>query len=91
MRLTCTVSRLPTGKWVARHNGSSTGQFEVTAPTRDEVLTSRNSGFMLDCLTDKQGDRRANSCTDFGEKNCQNNVEGTPVPRPPGVATDFFR
>ena len=39
MILTCTVSHLPNGKWLARHTGSSTGQVEVTAPTREEVLT----------------------------------------------------
>ena len=39
MKLTCTVSRLANGKWVARHTGSSTGQVEVTAPTREEALT----------------------------------------------------
>ena len=39
MRLTCTVSHLANGKWVARHTGSSTGQVEVTALTREEALT----------------------------------------------------
>ena len=39
MKLTCTVSQLANGKWVARHTGSSTGQVEVTAPTREQVLT----------------------------------------------------
>ena len=39
MKLTCTVSRLANGKWLARHTGSSTGQVEVTAATRDEALT----------------------------------------------------
>ena len=39
MKLTCTVSRLANGKWLARHTGSSTGQVEVTAPTREEALT----------------------------------------------------
>jgi len=39
MKLTCTVSRLANGNWLARHTGSSTGQVEVTAPTREEVLT----------------------------------------------------
>lgn len=38
MKLTCTVSRLANGKWLARHTGSSTGQVEVTALTRDEAL-----------------------------------------------------
>jgi hypothetical protein len=38
MQLTCTVSRLPNGKWLARHAGSSTGQVEVTAPTREEAV-----------------------------------------------------
>ena len=39
MKLTCTVSCLANGKWLARHTGASTGQVEVTAPTRDEALT----------------------------------------------------
>src|SRR5215831_8355230 len=39
MKLTCTVSRLPNSKWLARHTGSSVGQVEVTAPTREEALT----------------------------------------------------
>ena len=39
MKLTCTVARLATGKWLARHAGSSTGRVEVTAPTREEALT----------------------------------------------------
>ena len=39
MKLTCTVSRLANGKWLAKHTGSSTGQVEVTAPTREEALT----------------------------------------------------
>jgi hypothetical protein len=39
MKLTCTVSRLANGKWLARHTGSSTGQVKVTAMTRQEALT----------------------------------------------------
>ena len=39
MKLTCTVSRLANGKWPAQHTGASTGQVEVTAPTREEALT----------------------------------------------------
>ena len=39
MKLTCTLSHLANGKWLARHTGSSTGRVEVTAPTRDEALT----------------------------------------------------
>jgi len=39
MRLSCTLSHQANGKWVARHTGSSTGQVEVTALTREEVLT----------------------------------------------------
>jgi hypothetical protein len=39
MKLTCTVARLANGKWQARHAGSSTGQVEVTAATREEALT----------------------------------------------------
>ena len=38
MRLTCTLSHQPNDRWVARHTGSSTGQVEVTAPTREEAL-----------------------------------------------------
>ena len=39
MNLTCTVSHLANGKWLARHSGASTGRVEVTAPTREEALT----------------------------------------------------
>jgi hypothetical protein len=39
MKFTCTVSRLASGRWLARHTGSSTGQAEVTASTREEALT----------------------------------------------------
>jgi hypothetical protein len=39
MKLTCTVSRLTNGNWLAQHTGSSVGQVEVTAPTREEALT----------------------------------------------------
>ena len=39
MKLTCTISHLANGKWLARHTGSSTGRVEVTAPTREEALT----------------------------------------------------
>ena len=39
MKLACTVSRLANGNWLAQHTGSSTGQVEVTAPTREEALT----------------------------------------------------
>jgi hypothetical protein len=39
MKLTCTVSRLANGRWLARHTGTSTGLVEMTAPTREEVLT----------------------------------------------------
>jgi hypothetical protein len=39
MKLTCTLSHRTDGKWLARHTGSSVGQVEVTAPTRDEALT----------------------------------------------------
>jgi hypothetical protein len=38
MKLSCTLSRLANGNWLARHTGSSTGQVEMTAPTRDEAL-----------------------------------------------------
>jgi hypothetical protein len=39
MKLTCSLSHLANGKWLARHTGSSTGQVEVSAPTREEALT----------------------------------------------------
>ncbi len=38
MKLTCTLTRLPTGKWLARHTGSSTGRVDITAATREEAL-----------------------------------------------------
>ena len=39
MKLTCTVSHLANGEWLARHSGSSTGQAELTAQSRGEALT----------------------------------------------------
>jgi hypothetical protein len=39
MKLTCALSRLTNGNWLARHTGSSLGSVEVTAPTREEALT----------------------------------------------------
>jgi hypothetical protein len=39
MKITCSLSHLANGKWLARHTGSSTGQVQVTAPTRKEALT----------------------------------------------------
>jgi hypothetical protein len=72
MKLTCTVSRPTNGKWLARHTGSSTGQVEVTAPTREETLTKmRNElqyriewcpcsgapGDTVELLVREQGDR----------------------------------
>lgn len=38
MKLTCTLAHLPSARWMARHTGSSTGQVEVTALTREEAL-----------------------------------------------------
>jgi hypothetical protein len=38
MKLSCTLSRLGNGKWRARHTGSSVGEVEVTAPSREEAL-----------------------------------------------------
>ena len=39
MKLTCTLSHLANGRWLARHAGSSTGQVEVTALTREGAVT----------------------------------------------------
>jgi hypothetical protein len=39
MRLTCTLSHLANGKWLARHAGSSVGSVQVTASTTEEALT----------------------------------------------------
>ena len=39
MKLTCTLSHLANGKWLARHTGASAGQVEVMALTREEALT----------------------------------------------------
>jgi hypothetical protein len=39
MKLTCALSHLANSSWLARHAGSSTGQVEVTAPTREEART----------------------------------------------------
>jgi hypothetical protein len=51
MKLTCTVSRLANGKWLARHAGLSTGQVEVTAPTREEALAkmSNELQYRIEC------------------------------------------
>jgi hypothetical protein len=38
MKLACTLTRLSTGQWLARHAGPAVGRVEVTAPTREEVL-----------------------------------------------------
>jgi len=39
MKLTCLLSHLANGNWLARHAGSSLGEVEVTAPTKEEALT----------------------------------------------------
>ena len=39
MKFTCTLSRLTDGSWLARSTGPSLGQVEVSAPSREEVLT----------------------------------------------------
>jgi hypothetical protein len=39
MKLTCTLSQLPNGNWLARHAASSLGLVDVTALTREEALT----------------------------------------------------
>jgi hypothetical protein len=39
MKFTCTLSHSADGKWLARHVGSSVGNVEVTAPTREQALT----------------------------------------------------
>jgi hypothetical protein len=38
MKLSCSLSHLANGKWLARHAGASTGRVEVTVPTRQEAL-----------------------------------------------------
>jgi hypothetical protein len=38
MKFVCTAERLAGGQWKARHAGSSIGDVEVTAASRDEVL-----------------------------------------------------
>ena len=38
MKLTCTLSHLANGSWLARHAAPSTGRVEVTAPTREDAL-----------------------------------------------------
>jgi len=37
MKLTCTLTRLPNGHWLARHTGSNLGPVEVLAVSREEV------------------------------------------------------
>jgi hypothetical protein len=38
MRFSCTIFPLASGGWKVRHAGSSLGDFEVTAPTREQAL-----------------------------------------------------
>jgi hypothetical protein len=35
----CTLSRRPNGTWLVRYSSSALGTVEVSAPSRDEVLT----------------------------------------------------
>jgi hypothetical protein len=37
MKYTCTLTRLPSGQWLARHTGSKLGPVEVTAASRKEA------------------------------------------------------
>ena len=37
MKYTCTLTRLPSGQWLARHTGSKLGPVEVTAASREEA------------------------------------------------------
>ena len=39
MKFICTLSHLADGKWLARHIGSSVGNLEVKALTREQALT----------------------------------------------------
>jgi hypothetical protein len=39
VKLTCTLSHLANGKWLAKHTGSSVGQVEVMAASKEEALT----------------------------------------------------
>jgi hypothetical protein len=38
MRFPCTLTRLPNGQWLARHNGSEVGSVEARGATREEAL-----------------------------------------------------
>jgi hypothetical protein len=38
MKLTCTITRMPNGRWQARHAGSSLGTVEVSGSSRDEAV-----------------------------------------------------
>jgi hypothetical protein len=38
MKFPCTLSRLPDGRWLARHTGPEVGPVESRGATRDEVL-----------------------------------------------------
>ncbi len=38
MKLKCTLSHKPDGKWTIRHSGSDAGDVEVTAGTREEAI-----------------------------------------------------
>jgi hypothetical protein len=37
MKYTCTLTRLPSGQWLARHTGSKLGPLEVIAASREEA------------------------------------------------------
>ena len=39
MKLSCTITRLPNGRWQAHHAGTSLGTVEVSGSSREEALT----------------------------------------------------
>lgn len=38
MKFPCTIERRTDGRWLARHSGSTVGNVEVTARSRDDAL-----------------------------------------------------
>ena len=38
MRLTCTLTRLPGGRWLAEHDSRDVGAVEVRGTTREEAI-----------------------------------------------------
>ena len=73
MKLTCTISHLANGKWLVRHTGSSTGEVEVTALTREAALTKMRDElqYRIEWRPCSGASRRRVSQPARGRKSCQ--------------------